>query len=85
MCEFGFVYLFRDCFQKLYDTPGVHLHHRQAAVVHADDLPALAPQNRLRGQSFPVRFLFNFYEDCRIYSDLILMLSTIFRWSQKMG
>ncbi|KAK3227270.1 hypothetical protein Dsin_007132 [Dipteronia sinensis] len=39
---------------KLYDTPGVHLHHRQAAVVHAEDLPALAPQNRLRGQSFPV-------------------------------
>ncbi|KAL5810884.1 hypothetical protein ACOSQ4_027452 [Xanthoceras sorbifolium] len=39
---------------KLFDTPGVHLHHRQAAVVHAEDLPALAPQNRLRGQSFPV-------------------------------
>ncbi|XP_044504347.1 NO-associated protein 1, chloroplastic/mitochondrial [Mangifera indica] len=39
---------------KLYDTPGVHLHHRQAAVVHAEDLPALAPQSRLRGQSFPV-------------------------------
>ncbi|KAK2651263.1 hypothetical protein Ddye_018752 [Dipteronia dyeriana] len=39
---------------KLHDTPGVHLHHRQAAVVHAEDLPALAPQNRLRGQSFPV-------------------------------
>ncbi|KAF6175410.1 hypothetical protein GIB67_036501 [Kingdonia uniflora] len=39
---------------KLYDTPGVHLHHRQAAVVHSEDLPALAPQNRLRGQSFPV-------------------------------
>ncbi|XP_052190139.1 putative nitric oxide synthase isoform X2 [Diospyros lotus] len=38
---------------KLYDTPGVHLHHRQAAVVHSEDLPALAPQSRLRGQSFP--------------------------------
>ncbi|KAG0475897.1 hypothetical protein HPP92_012738 [Vanilla planifolia] len=39
---------------KLYDTPGVHLHHRQAAVVHSQDLPYLAPQSRLRGQSFPV-------------------------------
>ncbi|KAM7504626.1 hypothetical protein LguiB_003530 [Lonicera macranthoides] len=39
---------------KLYDTPGVHLHHRQAAVVHSDDLPALAPRSRLRGQSFSV-------------------------------
>ncbi|KAL1136314.1 hypothetical protein V6Z11_A12G231700 [Gossypium hirsutum] len=38
---------------KLYDTPGVHLHHRQAAVVHSEDLPILAPQSRLRGQSFP--------------------------------
>ncbi|KAL6127893.1 hypothetical protein ACLB2K_071254 [Fragaria x ananassa] len=38
---------------KLYDTPGVHLHHRQAAVVHSEDLPSLAPQSRLRGQSFP--------------------------------
>ncbi|XP_051114750.1 putative nitric oxide synthase [Andrographis paniculata] len=38
---------------KLYDTPGVHLHHRQAAVIHSEDLPALAPQSRLRGQSFP--------------------------------
>ncbi|XP_058104800.1 putative nitric oxide synthase isoform X3 [Magnolia sinica] len=38
---------------KLFDTPGVHLHHRQAAVVHSKDLPSLAPQNRLRGQSFP--------------------------------
>lgn len=38
---------------RLYDTPGVHLHHRQAAVVHSEDLPALAPQSRLRGQSFP--------------------------------
>ncbi|OWM79450.1 NO-associated protein 1, chloroplastic/mitochondrial [Punica granatum] len=39
---------------KLYDTPGVHLHHRQAAVIHSEDLPALAPRNRLRGQSFPM-------------------------------
>ncbi|KAF8380512.1 hypothetical protein HHK36_027999 [Tetracentron sinense] len=39
---------------KLFDTPGVHLHHRQAAVVHSEDLPSLAPQSRLRGQSFPV-------------------------------
>ncbi|KAK9034664.1 hypothetical protein V6N11_050821 [Hibiscus sabdariffa] len=39
---------------KLYDTPGVHLHHRQAAVVHSEDLPILAPQSRLRGQIFPV-------------------------------
>ncbi|KAL6131837.1 hypothetical protein ACLB2K_070210 [Fragaria x ananassa] len=38
---------------KPYDTPGVHLHHRQAAVVHSEDLPSLAPQSRLRGQSFP--------------------------------
>ncbi|KAH9312666.1 hypothetical protein KI387_027701 [Taxus chinensis] len=34
---------------KLYDTPGVHLHHRQAAVVHTEDLPLLAPQSRLKG------------------------------------
>ncbi|KAL6005598.1 hypothetical protein ACLOJK_006168 [Asimina triloba] len=39
--------------KKLFDTPGVHLHHRQAAVVHSEDLPALAPQSRLRGRSFP--------------------------------
>lgn len=45
--------------EKLYDTPGVHLHHRQAAVVHSDDLPALAPQNRLRGQSFDISTLPN--------------------------
>ncbi|XP_073139503.1 putative nitric oxide synthase [Henckelia pumila] len=38
---------------KLYDTPGVHLHHRQAAVVHSEDLPALAPQSRLRGLPLP--------------------------------
>ncbi|KAL8233117.1 hypothetical protein R6Q57_002895 [Mikania cordata] len=37
---------------KVYDTPGVHLHHRQAAVVHSQDLPALAPRSRLKGQSF---------------------------------
>ncbi|KAH7692750.1 nitric-oxide synthase plant protein [Dioscorea alata] len=39
---------------KLFDTPGVHLHHRQAAVVDSEDLPSLAPKNRLRAQSFPV-------------------------------
>ncbi|XP_020694575.1 NO-associated protein 1, chloroplastic/mitochondrial isoform X2 [Dendrobium catenatum] len=39
---------------NFFDTPGVHLHHRQAAVVHSEDLPFLAPQSRLRGQSFPV-------------------------------
>ncbi|KAL4018839.1 hypothetical protein IC575_022465 [Cucumis melo] len=42
---------------KLYDTPGVHLHHRLAAVVHSEDLPALAPQSRLRGQHFQVHQL----------------------------
>ncbi|XP_038875863.1 NO-associated protein 1, chloroplastic/mitochondrial isoform X1 [Benincasa hispida] len=42
---------------KLYDTPGVHLHHRLAAVVHSEDLPALAPQSRLRGQNFQVHQL----------------------------
>ncbi|XP_020399889.1 uncharacterized protein [Zea mays] len=25
--------------QKWYDTTGVHLHHRQATIIHADDLP----------------------------------------------
>ncbi|XP_052733659.1 NO-associated protein 1, chloroplastic/mitochondrial isoform X3 [Vigna angularis] len=39
---------------KLYDTPGVHLHHRQTAVVQSKDLPSLAPRSRLRGISFPV-------------------------------
>ncbi|PKA60670.1 NO-associated protein 1, chloroplastic/mitochondrial [Apostasia shenzhenica] len=39
---------------KLFDTPGVHLHHRQAAVVHSEDLFSLAPQSRLRGQSVSV-------------------------------
>ncbi|CAK7355876.1 unnamed protein product [Dovyalis caffra] len=38
---------------KLFDTPGVHLHHRQAAVVWSEDLPVLAPRSRLKGQSFP--------------------------------
>ncbi|KAK7341166.1 hypothetical protein VNO80_24091 [Phaseolus coccineus] len=38
---------------KLYDTPGVHLHHRQTAVVQSEDLPSLAPRSRLRGLSFP--------------------------------
>ncbi|KAB5516846.1 hypothetical protein DKX38_027494 [Salix brachista] len=37
---------------KLFDTPGVHLRHRQA-VVHSEDLPTLAPRSRLKGQSFP--------------------------------
>lgn len=35
--------------QSLYDTPGVHLHHRMAAAVHPDDLPQIAPRRRLRG------------------------------------
>lgn len=39
---------------NFFDTPGVHLHHRQASVVHSEDLPSLAPQSRLRGRSFPV-------------------------------
>lgn len=38
---------------KLYDTPGVHLHHRQTAVVPSEDLSSLAPKSRLRGLSFP--------------------------------
>ncbi|OIW12579.1 hypothetical protein TanjilG_04743 [Lupinus angustifolius] len=38
---------------KLYDTPGVHLYHRQTAVVQSEDLPVLAPKSRLRGLSFP--------------------------------
>uniref|UniRef100_A0A2P2K772 CP-type G domain-containing protein n=1 Tax=Rhizophora mucronata TaxID=61149 RepID=A0A2P2K772_RHIMU len=38
---------------KLFDTPGVHLHHRQTAVVHSEDLPILAPRSRLRGLSLP--------------------------------
>lgn len=42
---------------KIFDTPGVHLHHRLAAVVHSEDLPALAPQSRLRGQNFQVDHL----------------------------
>ncbi|PRQ59771.1 putative nitric-oxide synthase (NADPH) [Rosa chinensis] len=37
---------------KLYDTSGVHLHHRQAAVVHSEDRPSLAPQSWLRAQSY---------------------------------
>ncbi|KAK9120752.1 hypothetical protein Syun_018369 [Stephania yunnanensis] len=44
---------------KLFDTPGVHLHHRQAAVIHSEDLPALAPQSRLQGKSFPVASIEN--------------------------
>lgn len=46
--------------QKLFDTPGVHLHHRQAAVVDSEDLTLLAPKNRLRAQSFPVYCLLLF-------------------------
>jgi len=45
--------------QKLYDTPGVHLHHRQTAVVQSEDLPSLAPRSRLRGISFPVCYVHN--------------------------
>lgn len=44
----------KNLLQKLYDTPGVHLHHRQAAVVQANDLPSLAPQSRLKPRYFPV-------------------------------
>ncbi|XP_061353427.1 NO-associated protein 1, chloroplastic/mitochondrial [Gastrolobium bilobum] len=44
---------------KLYDTPGVHLYHRQSAVVHSEDLPSLAPQSRLRGRSFPSSQVFS--------------------------
>ncbi|CAN1265391.1 NO-associated protein 1, chloroplastic/mitochondrial [Linum perenne] len=39
---------------KLFDTPGVHLHHRQAAVVNSEDLPLLAPRSRLKAQIIPV-------------------------------
>ncbi|CAM6008226.1 unnamed protein product [Sphagnum balticum] len=38
---------------SLYDTPGVHLHHRMAAVVSPDDLPLLAPRRRLSGKRLP--------------------------------
>ena len=70
------VLLFKNLFgalhlQKLYDTPGVHLHHRQAAVVHSEDLPALAPRSRLRGQSFPVRSL----KTCYILLSLLIYLN----------
>ncbi|KAL3685270.1 hypothetical protein R1sor_003292 [Riccia sorocarpa] len=34
---------------KLFDTPGVHLHHRMAAVVDPKDVALLAPRRRLRG------------------------------------
>ena len=36
--------------QSLYDTPGVHLHHRMAAAVNPEDLPLLAPRKRLAGR-----------------------------------
>ncbi|KAL6272234.1 hypothetical protein ACE6H2_022926 [Prunus campanulata] len=40
---------------KLYDTPGfISTIGKKAAVVHSEDPPALAPQSRLRGQSFPL-------------------------------
>uniref|UniRef100_A0A7I4E6M4 CP-type G domain-containing protein n=1 Tax=Physcomitrium patens TaxID=3218 RepID=A0A7I4E6M4_PHYPA len=35
---------------SLYDTPGVHLHHRLAAAVSPEDLPLLAPRKRLAGR-----------------------------------
>eukprot|EP00271_Cylindrocystis_brebissonii_P021544 TRINITY_DN7772_c0_g1_i1.p1 TRINITY_DN7772_c0_g1~~TRINITY_DN7772_c0_g1_i1.p1 ORF type:complete len:1044 (-),score=204.58 TRINITY_DN7772_c0_g1_i1:258-3389(-) len=34
---------------NLFDTAGVHLHHRMPAVVEPIDLPLLAPRRRLRG------------------------------------
>ncbi|CAM6112036.1 unnamed protein product [Calypogeia fissa] len=34
---------------KLYDTPGVHLHHRMAAALDPQDVSLLAPRRRLRG------------------------------------
>lgn len=37
---------------SLFDTPGIHVHHRMAAVVPPEDLPFLAPRRRLRG--YPV-------------------------------
>ncbi|XP_028786833.1 putative nitric oxide synthase [Neltuma alba] len=46
---------------NLYDTPGVHLHHRQTAVVHSEDLSCLAPRSRLRGLSFPNSQVFKDY------------------------
>lgn len=70
--------------QKLYDTPGVHLHHRQAAVIHSEDLPALAPRSRLRGQSLTVCiFIYkksNLFCVCKnmcIVSELLLFCSSI--------
>ncbi|KAI8564586.1 hypothetical protein RHMOL_Rhmol03G0191700 [Rhododendron molle] len=58
---------------KVYDTPGVHLHHRQAAVVHSEDLPSLAPRSRLRGRSFPVCFLHYFMQhQCMMSFSVIL-------------
>eukprot|EP00249_Psilotum_nudum_P024769 c29289_g2_i8 orf=757-2118(+) len=34
---------------SLFDTPGIHLHHRMAAVVPPEDLFLLGPRRRLRG------------------------------------
>lgn len=53
-CDCCLLSILSEMVQKLYDTPGVHLHHRQGAVVPVDDLPVLAPRSRLKGRSFPV-------------------------------
>ncbi|KAH7437897.1 hypothetical protein KP509_05G094200 [Ceratopteris richardii] len=34
---------------SMFDTPGVHVHHRMAAVVSPEDLTLLAPRRQLRG------------------------------------
>ncbi|XP_024530145.1 putative nitric oxide synthase [Selaginella moellendorffii] len=34
---------------SMYDTPGVHLHHRIETAISPDDLPSLFPARRLRG------------------------------------
>ena len=36
-------------YQSLFDTPGIHVHHRMAAVVSPSDLTLLAPRRRLQG------------------------------------
>ena len=40
---------FLSYFQSLFDTPGIHVHHRMAAVVSPNDLTLLAPRRRLQG------------------------------------
>lgn len=65
--------------QKLYDTPGVHLHHRQTAVVHSEDLASLAPQSRLRGLTFPVCSVQNCLRHYKIRSDTNFILIVIAR------